>query len=299
MRSFRYESREEHARPAMGRRPETDAARPAANHKFATVGAAAHMAVRNGLATYSHPIARRSLLQLQQSHGNQYVQRAVELARKTVSKADAAPDVEREIEAARGAGQPLDRTVRAQMGSAFNADFSGVRVHTGSEADSLNRALSARAFTTGQDIFFREGEYSPGSSSGRGLLAHELTHVVQQNGEEVGKRYEDKLPQAKLSVSRPGDQFEREADRMAQAYTLWEQQGTQAIESGGSVRRQATEEEKKKDKEKPVMAKSKDGWALRQPETGPEKEKKEELVRTKVQEGGVQLQVEEEEQELK
>jgi hypothetical protein len=89
--------------------------------------------------------------------------------------------VESAIESARGGGQPLDHGTRSQMEGAFGADFSGVRVHTGAHSDSLNRAVQARAFTTGQDIFFGGSEYNPGSSGGKELLAHELTHVVQQN----------------------------------------------------------------------------------------------------------------------
>jgi hypothetical protein len=54
-------------------------------------------------------------------------------------------------------------------------------VHTDARSDALNRALEARAFTTGQDIFFRSGEYDPGSAAGQALLAHELAHVVQQH----------------------------------------------------------------------------------------------------------------------
>ncbi len=84
------------------------------------------------------------------------------------------------IERVRGGGHALDGAVRGQMEQAFGADFGGVRVHTDGQADQLNQALQARAFTTGQDIFFRRGEYRPGSGAGRQLLAHELTHVVQQ-----------------------------------------------------------------------------------------------------------------------
>ena len=57
-----------------------------------------------------------------------------------------------------------------------------MRVHTGGETDQLNRSLSARAFTTGQDVFFRQGAYQPESRGGQELIAHELTHVIQQNG---------------------------------------------------------------------------------------------------------------------
>jgi hypothetical protein len=118
--------------------------------------------------------------------------------------------VETEIDRARGGGATLDSGVRAQMESSFGADFSGVRVHDNSRADSLNRSLSAVAFTTGTDIFFRQGKYQPGSSDGRRLLAHELTHVVQQNSDQVRE-----MAQPSLTVSEPHDAFELEADRMA------------------------------------------------------------------------------------
>jgi hypothetical protein len=88
--------------------------------------------------------------------------------------------IQQAIEGARGGGQPLPEGVRASMERALGADFDGVRVHTGAHADQLNRALQARAFTTGQDIFFRRSEYSPTSFGGRQVLAHELTHVMQQ-----------------------------------------------------------------------------------------------------------------------
>lgn len=96
-------------------------------------------------------------------------------------------ELETSINNARGNGQPLSDIVREPMERAFGADFSGVRVHTDSEADLLNQHLGARAFTTGQDIFFRQGEYSPGSDSGQKLIAHELTHVVQQGASRANR----------------------------------------------------------------------------------------------------------------
>jgi len=89
-------------------------------------------------------------------------------------------DLESRIKEARGSGQSLGNTARKPMERAFGADFSGVRVHTDSQADELNRQLSARAFTAGHDIFFRQGEYNPDSGGGRKLIAHELTHTIQQ-----------------------------------------------------------------------------------------------------------------------
>ncbi len=96
-------------------------------------------------------------------------------------------DIEMHINSARGGGQPLADNIKKPMEQAFGADFSGVRTHTDSEADRLNKQLSARAFTTGKDIFFREGEYSPGSASGQHIIAHELTHVVQQSGGRLNR----------------------------------------------------------------------------------------------------------------
>ncbi len=88
--------------------------------------------------------------------------------------------VENDIQNAKGSGQPLADGVRTNMENAFSADFSRIKIHTDNKADSLNRSVQARAFTTGQDIFFRQGEYNPGSKQGQELLAHELTHTIQQ-----------------------------------------------------------------------------------------------------------------------
>ena len=93
--------------------------------------------------------------------------------------------VARSIQSAKGGGAPLHDNVRSSMERGFGADFSGVRVHTGGQADALNRSLNARAFTTGSDIFFGKGQYNPGSSGGQELIAHELTHTVQQGAATV------------------------------------------------------------------------------------------------------------------
>jgi hypothetical protein len=95
---------------------------------------------------------------------------------------EASADLEGAIQGARGSGQPLDESVREPMEREFGADFSGVRVHTDAKSDELNQSIQAKAFTTGSDIFFRQGEYEPTSRGGQELLAHELTHVVQQKG---------------------------------------------------------------------------------------------------------------------
>lgn len=177
-------------------------------------------------AAGSHPSrAAGSLLRLQRQYGNQYVGRVVALFRKQEEAGEVAPEVERAIHGASGGGQTLDSEVRRTMEPALGHDLSGVRVHTGTEADRLNRAVNARAFTTGRDIFFRDGEYRPGSSGGRELLAHELTHVAQQAGAGV---------QTKLSLGQPGDRYEEEADAMARAIVSREQVPARAAETSGA-----------------------------------------------------------------
>jgi hypothetical protein len=148
--------------------------------------------------------------------GDTYEQEAEQVARAVIppltpaapipssgqSEGFAAPsEVESAIQQARHGGQPLPAGVREPMQQALGRSFADVRVHTDSTADQLNRSLQARAFTTGADIFFRQGEYSPGSHAGQRLLAHELTHVVQQQGQLAAVGGE--LRQSGLHV--PGD----------------------------------------------------------------------------------------------
>ena len=83
------------------------------------------------------------------------------------------------------AGQPMPDAQREFMEQRMGTDFSGVKLHTDAQSTQLNQAIQAKAFTTGQDVFFRQDEYDPASRSGQALLAHELTHVVQQTGGAV------------------------------------------------------------------------------------------------------------------
>ena len=82
----------------------------------------------------------------------------------------------------KGGGSPLLASTNQFMNNAFGNDFSGVRVHTGSNSIQMNQGLNARAFTHGSDVYFNKGEYSPNPSEGKRLLRHELAHVVQQSG---------------------------------------------------------------------------------------------------------------------
>ena len=94
--------------------------------------------------------------------------------------ATASDDVANRLSSSQGWGSSLDDNTRGEMESSFGADFSQVRVHTGGEATQLSQDLGAKAFTHGPDIYFNQGQYSPNSSDGKHLLAHELTHTVQQ-----------------------------------------------------------------------------------------------------------------------
>jgi hypothetical protein len=105
------------------------------------------------------------------------VQRAEENAASS-----ATPSLENRLASEKGSGSPLDNQTRSFMESRFGNDFSGVRVHTDSSSVSMNKELGAQAFTHGNDIYFNSGKYNPGSSEGKKLLAHELTHTIQQTG---------------------------------------------------------------------------------------------------------------------
>jgi hypothetical protein len=89
-------------------------------------------------------------------------------------------DVEQAVTSARSGGTPLAGAVRRRMEDAFEADFSGVRLHSGPPASKLNEHFGAKAFTIGSDIFLRDGLPDTTSADGQRLLAHELTHTVQQ-----------------------------------------------------------------------------------------------------------------------
>lgn len=99
------------------------------------------------------------------------------------AKSDAAThpsSIETQLKSTKGSGSPLPADTRSSMEQAFGNDFSGVRVHTGSDAVRMNKELGAQAFTHGSDIYFNSGKYDSRSEAGQKLLAHELTHTLQQ-----------------------------------------------------------------------------------------------------------------------
>lgn len=113
-------------------------------------------------------------------------------------------DIASRIDSQRGGGSGLNSSFRAQMEGAFGADFGDVRVHQDAQADTLNRQMTAKAFTTGNDIFLR----SDASAGDSHLMAHELTHVVQQRsgGSPAG---------GGMTAGPANDPQEHEADQVA------------------------------------------------------------------------------------
>lgn len=113
-----------------------------------------------------------------------------------------------ELHSSKGGGQPLPGDVQTEMESHFDSDFSGVRVHTGSQASAMNQSIGAKAFTHGSDIYFNNGQYDMGNSSGKHLLAHELTHTVQQgaSGKKVQRfQAEENTVQVDGKADKPND----------------------------------------------------------------------------------------------
>ncbi|WP_326647924.1 eCIS core domain-containing protein [Streptomyces sp. NBC_01750] len=130
-----------------------------------------------------------------------------------------------------GAGQPLDLSVRRELEEQLGHDFSRVRLHTDRDAGTLTELLGADAVAVGQDIFFREGTYRPGTADGQRLLAHELLHTVQ-NPEGLGAL---RAGRDLGAVSLPQQAMEREAESAAQALVRDEEQGAPEVEPDQST----------------------------------------------------------------
>jgi hypothetical protein len=111
-------------------------------------------------------------------------------------------EVENSINSMHGGGQPLPESLRAFYEPRFGQDFSGVRVHTDAKAAESARTVNARAFTVGRNVVFGAGEYTPGTSEGRRLVAHELTHVLQQT---IG-RTQSRIPGNTVYSNEHGDE---------------------------------------------------------------------------------------------
>jgi len=97
----------------------------------------------------------------------------------------ASDSVTQKINSTKGGGSGMDSGTKSFMESRFGTDFSGVKIHTGDYAAQMSQELNAQAFTVGNDVYFNSGKYNPESNSGKQLLAHELTHTVQQGENQV------------------------------------------------------------------------------------------------------------------
>ena len=159
-------------------------------------------------------VTPRHILALQTSLGNQAVQRLIQRSTNGSSAPSLDADFPDRLRSA-GTGHPLDAGVQRSLEDNVGAPLSNVRLHTDAEADELTRAVDARAFTSGGDIFFRSGAYDPGSSSGMRLLTHEAVHVVQQAAGPVAGS-----PVAEgIRLSDPADPYERAAESIAMRAT--------------------------------------------------------------------------------
>ena len=107
---------------------------------------------------------------------------------------------------AMSSSQPLPSTTRQKLESSYGADLGRVRVHDDTAADQAARSVQAHAFASGQDIFFRAGQYRPSSTDGQKLLAHEVAHTVQQSGATGDVAHH--TDSSELQVSEPGDRLE-------------------------------------------------------------------------------------------
>jgi hypothetical protein len=107
---------------------------------------------------------------------------------------------EQALSSSKGSGDVLPENTKQFMESRFNTDFSGVRIHTGSTAEQLTTGVHAKAFAHGNDIYFNKGQFSPASAEGGTLLAHELTHTIQQGAGKSNVSSKN-TPQAKTKVA--------------------------------------------------------------------------------------------------
>ena len=171
---------------------------------------------KDGAADRTAPVAapggvgtsRAGILLLQRTAGNASVAQLLE-----DEHVDAAGDQPSPVKDVIGSarGQPLDAATRSFMESRMGHDFGDVRIHTDAKASESARSVQANAYTVGRDVVFRSDQWSPGTATGQRMLAHELTHVVQQAAGPV-----DGTPApGGIRLSDPSDRFEREADEVA------------------------------------------------------------------------------------
>ncbi|MDQ6790085.1 MAG: DUF4157 domain-containing protein [Candidatus Dormibacteraeota bacterium] len=178
------------------------------------------------------PLSPASVLHLQRTAGNQNVNSLLD------QDQEASPVHE---VVGSGGGSPLDSPTRGFMEDRLGADFSDVRIHTGAKADQSARSINAQAYTVGSDVVFQSGKYAPDTDPGRHMLAHELTHVVQQRSGPVAG-----TPAAGgIMLSHPSDAFEQAAERSADRVTA------EGAASPAAATAQATSVQRQEEEEQP------------------------------------------------
>jgi hypothetical protein len=145
---------------------------------------------------------------------NECENKPLTLQRRSINRStpDEVPPIVHEV--LNSSGQPLDADTLTFMESRFGHNFSQVRIHTNAKASASAQAVNALAYTVGRDVVFGSGQYAPKTSDGKQLLAHELTHVVQQLG-RIDKTISDKGFTASVAFSQTDERFEQEAEQVA------------------------------------------------------------------------------------
>ena len=166
--------------------------------------------VASGAATapgVSPALNAASVMRLQRTAGNAGV---VQMLSADDEQASPVHDV-----VGSGGGSPLDARTRGTMEAAFGTSFEGVQVHTDERASKSAESVGANAYTVGNDVVFRAGQYDPGTAAGQRTIAHELAHVVQQQQGPV----DGTDAPGGIRVSNPSDRFERAAEQTAEQVT--------------------------------------------------------------------------------
>jgi Domain of unknown function (DUF4157) len=204
------------------------------------------------------PFGPAEVLRLQRLAGNSGVS-----ALLTDREEEAQPAPVKEVVGS--GGDALDSGTREDMEARFGHDFGDVRVHTDDQATESARSVNAHAYTVGSDVVFQRDRYAPGSEDGRKMLAHELTHVIQQRSGPV-----DGAPApGGIRISDPSDPFERQAASTA------EQIVSGPAPAAGSMAAPAPAVQRQEAEEEPAEEESVQGaWVQRQEQ--PEEEQEEE-----------------------
>ena len=206
-----------------------------------------------------HPLGPADVLRLQRLAGNSGVSSL--LAER---EEDGQPSPVREVVGT--GGDALDDATRDDMEARLGHDFGDVRVHTDTRATESARSVNAHAYTVGNDVVFQRDRYTPGSDEGRRMLAHELTHVIQQRSGPV-----DGTPApGGIRVSDPADRFEQEAASRAEQVVSGPAPLAASGQAPAAVQRQAAPEEEAAEEE-PVQG----AWVQRAEEPEEEQEDQE------------------------